>query len=195
MSALIGFICSFLLFLAPIGVILGIIGIIVTRGGRRRGRGLAIAAIPIGVLMSLFVVVLTVSAFAVWESMKTATAATKILKTSTVHVHETADEFYTAQDERFRLAVAQPQFEAWVAGVIKKHGSLQNVKLATESPPKANPQTGEWSFNFVGEFVNGTALVTVVMAPLGVDEPQVRNLIVDGVPAIPESSSEEDDAS
>ncbi|KRC46349.1 MULTISPECIES: DUF4190 domain-containing protein [unclassified Nocardioides] len=44
---------SFLCCLAPIGVILGIVGIRRTKGGQRKGRGLAIAAIIIGVIMSI----------------------------------------------------------------------------------------------------------------------------------------------
>ncbi|GAA4803623.1 DUF4190 domain-containing protein [Nocardioides caeni] len=49
---------SFLCCLAPIGVILGIVGISRTKGGQRKGRGLAIAAIVVGILMSILVGVL-----------------------------------------------------------------------------------------------------------------------------------------
>lgn len=44
---------SFLCCLAPIGVILGFIGLGRTKDGQRKGRGLAIAAIPIGIVMTL----------------------------------------------------------------------------------------------------------------------------------------------
>lgn len=44
---------SFLCCIAPIGVILGIVGLKRTKGGQRKGRGLAIAAIIVGIVMSL----------------------------------------------------------------------------------------------------------------------------------------------
>lgn len=46
---------SFLCCLAPIGVILGFVGLRRTKGGQRKGRGLAIAAIVIGIIVSLVV--------------------------------------------------------------------------------------------------------------------------------------------
>lgn len=44
---------SFLCCLAPVGVILGFVGLSRTKGGKRKGRGLAIAAIIVGILMTL----------------------------------------------------------------------------------------------------------------------------------------------
>lgn len=44
---------SFLCVCAPVGVILGIVGLSRTKGGKRKGRGLAIAAIIVGILMTL----------------------------------------------------------------------------------------------------------------------------------------------
>ncbi|MCX6400160.1 MAG: DUF4190 domain-containing protein [Propionibacteriales bacterium] len=44
---------SFLCVCAPIGVILGFVGLKRTKGGQRKGRGLAIAAIIVGILMTL----------------------------------------------------------------------------------------------------------------------------------------------
>ncbi|MBS4751521.1 DUF4190 domain-containing protein [Nocardioides sp. zg-ZUI104] len=44
---------SFLCCLAPVGLILGILGLSRTKGGQRKGRGLAIAAIIVGIVMTL----------------------------------------------------------------------------------------------------------------------------------------------
>jgi hypothetical protein len=44
---------SFLCCFAPVGVILGFVGLSRTKGGKRKGRGIAIAAIIIGILMSI----------------------------------------------------------------------------------------------------------------------------------------------
>ena len=56
-AAVAGFVLSLvgcLIVTAPLGLILGIVGIVTTRGGRRRGMGLAIAAIPISLLTGVF---------------------------------------------------------------------------------------------------------------------------------------------
>jgi len=44
---------SLLCCLAPVGVVLGFVGLSRTKGGQRKGRGLAIAGIVIGLLMSI----------------------------------------------------------------------------------------------------------------------------------------------
>jgi hypothetical protein len=55
---------SFLCVLAPIGAILGFVGLSRTKGGQRKGRGLAIAAIVIGIVMTLLVIGLVVAVIA-----------------------------------------------------------------------------------------------------------------------------------
>ncbi|HVK28292.1 MAG TPA: DUF4190 domain-containing protein [Nocardioides sp.] len=62
---------SFLCCLAPIGLILGIVGIRRTRGGQRKGRGLAIAAIIIGILMSIVTAVVGAAIFIFADSLVT----------------------------------------------------------------------------------------------------------------------------
>lgn len=49
---------SFLCCLAPVGVILGFVGLSRTKNGQRKGRGLAIAAIVIGIVVTLVVIAL-----------------------------------------------------------------------------------------------------------------------------------------
>jgi len=181
--AIVGFVLSFLLILAPLGALLGIIGIFRTRGGRRRGRGLAIAAIPIGLVVSWIVASIVQYGYFMFESMKHARDVTAILQTSSVRVGETAAKFYDQQPRRFQLAMSKDAFERWLAEVIEKHGSLQGVKRA-ERALKIDPAAGEWTINFVGEFVKGTAHIGVTLAPPGVGGPQLRDISVDGVSAV-----------
>lgn len=47
-----GFVMAFTCFLSPIGVILGLVGLGRTKGGQRKGRWAAIAAIPLGLIFS-----------------------------------------------------------------------------------------------------------------------------------------------
>ena len=180
--AIVGFVLSFLLFLAPLGVVLGIVGIFRTGRGSRRGRGLAIAAIPIGMVMSGFVAMIGVTGYHMFATVRRAAEIAAVLQTSSVRISEEATEFYDHQPRRFQLAVSRGDFEAWLAAAIQKHGSLQSVKPATRAV-KIDPITREWTINLVGEFVNGSAHVGVVFAPPGAGEPQLRDISVDGVSA------------
>ncbi len=56
-------ITSFLCCLAPVGLILGFVGLSRTKGGQRKGRGLAIAAIVVGLLMSIVTVIIGAAIF------------------------------------------------------------------------------------------------------------------------------------
>ncbi|WGX98527.1 DUF4190 domain-containing protein [Nocardioides sp. L-11A] len=62
---------SLLCCLAPVGVVLGIVGLSRTKGGRRKGRGLAIAGIAVGVLMSIVSAVVGAAIFIFAESVVT----------------------------------------------------------------------------------------------------------------------------
>ncbi|WP_408896285.1 DUF4190 domain-containing protein [Nocardioides sp. R1-1] len=60
---------SLLCCLAPVGVILGFVGLSRTKGGQRKGRGLAIAGIVIGLLMSITSAVVGAAVFIFAESL------------------------------------------------------------------------------------------------------------------------------
>ncbi|WP_377321602.1 DUF4190 domain-containing protein [Pimelobacter simplex] len=62
---------SFLCCLAPIGVILGFVGLKRTKGGQRKGRGLAIGAIVVGLVMSVTVGVIGAIVFVFASSIVT----------------------------------------------------------------------------------------------------------------------------
>ena len=62
---------SLLCCLAPIGVILGIVGLGRTKNGQRKGRGLAVSAIVIGVLMSIGTAVAGAALFIFADSLVT----------------------------------------------------------------------------------------------------------------------------
>lgn len=62
---------SFLCCLAPIGFILGIVGIRRTKGGQRKGRGLAIAAVVIGILVSIVTAIAGAAIFIFADSLVT----------------------------------------------------------------------------------------------------------------------------
>lgn len=62
---------SFLCVCAPVGVILGFVGLKRTKGGQRKGRGLAIAAIIVGILMTLVSAALVIFAVVLADKVVT----------------------------------------------------------------------------------------------------------------------------
>ncbi len=60
----------FAVLLAPVGLVLSIIGVARTRDGRRKGRGLAIAGIVVSVVLSLLIagILVAVVAFSTWAT-------------------------------------------------------------------------------------------------------------------------------
>ncbi len=189
LAAVAGFVLSFLLILAPLGILLGIVGIIRTWGGRRRGMGLAVAAIPIGAVVSLLVGMVLITFFVMRMNITYADRAAKVLQTSSVRVPEVAEEFYAQRSEHFRKAVSQEELERWLDEVIKTHGSLLEVKRAPR-PFDLDPETKEWIVNLVGEFAQGTAHIGVVVANPRGTEVELRNISVEGNALIPARSPE-----
>ncbi len=178
-AAITGFIFAFLLVLAPLGILLGIVGLFRTRGGQRKGRGLSIAAIPIGLAVSAFTGLVILSVWYFREGMQAADAATTFLKTSIVHVPEQALDFHTAAAQRFQLAVSAEELEAWLRNVVTTHGSLQNKTTSRDRLFEIAPDQST-IYHFTGQFVNGAAHIAVTIGrPDGV-HPEVFDISVDG---------------
>ena len=66
---------SFLCCLAPVGLILGFVGLSRTKGGKRKGRGMAIAAIIIGIVMTIITALIAVAVFVFADSLVTPSKA------------------------------------------------------------------------------------------------------------------------
>jgi hypothetical protein len=179
-SAIVGFIMSFLAVLAPIGIILGIVGIVRTSGRRRRGKGLAIAAIPIGLIVSVLTVLAVMTVYGIMLMSKHALEQANVLKGSQATISERALAFYEGGSKRFHANLTADEFEKWLAAVTAKHGALQSVK---QGSPFITGDNDGMAFNLVGDFVNGSALISVTVGWDGVG-PVVDDIEVDGVSAI-----------
>ena len=167
-AAITGFVSS-LVFCVPglsplLGLIFGIVGIAATSGGRRRGRGLAIAAIPIALVVGAGQGYLGYYAGVVMHRMAVFPArVVPVFKASAVKVPEAAAEAYRHSSAGFRQSVSEEQFQAWVAEVIAEHGQLQKCK-ASARPFEGDPKKGGAVIaHLAGDFVNSSAVIDVVM--------------------------------
>ena len=181
-AAITGFVMSFLLVLAPLGIILGIVGIVRTWGGKRRGMGLSIAAIPIGLIVGTITTLFIVMAVAMFAVMAAGRDSTEMWRVSRVNIVAEASEFYTVMSPRFRVKVTEEAFQAWATGVSAKHGALQAVRKAKRIIERTDGD--RYIVNFTGDFVNGSANIAVTIGLKNNWTPEIDNIDVDGVPAL-----------
>jgi hypothetical protein len=167
-AALTGFICS-LIFCLPVfgpllGLIFGVVGVATTAGGRRRGRGLAIAAILISLLVGVGQgAVGYVGGAIVVKLFRFPSRVETVFRASATHAPEAAAEVYkNRSSQAFRDKVTQEQFQSWVAGVITRHGQLQSA-TSSQQPVETTPD-GRMVARRTGHFVNGSAAIEIFMS-------------------------------
>jgi hypothetical protein len=169
---------GFLGFTAILGIILGIAGIVVTRGGRRRGVGLAIAAIPISLItgaVGAFIVVGIVSFVRMGEMTK----QVETVLSGSEDSNKAIDSIYEHSTPTFQQEVSRETLSSWLGEVRRKHGNLINLDrtIKTGTVTSAGNRA---SFNLPGKFVNGTALVRLLFVQRGLIQPLIDDLDVDG---------------
>ena len=161
---------------AVLGLILGIVGIVVTHGGRRRGLGLAIAAIPISLLTGVLSVLIGLSVamfMAIAAVVEDLPALLELDASGIASLRElTTDDFNTeVTDEDFRI---------WLAQLSEKHGKLISISLET-GPPTTTKRDGHPVISLPGKFVNGGANISIVLSPEGLRRLRIDDIEVDGL--------------
>lgn len=163
-SAITGFVSS-LLICVPIvsslvGLIAGIMGISATSGGRRRGRGLAIAAIPIslitGAVSTLVVAMMVLSVRNLFE-MRTTLA--HIFDAGQLDDSDLQELIDAKMSEGLADSLTPADLRAWVEQVTDEHGSLAEVSMEMRDEP--TPGGAQAVVVFPCRFVKGTVDVRV----------------------------------
>jgi hypothetical protein len=163
--------------LAALTVVGGIVGLIRARGGRQRGRGFGIAAIPIGVIAIFTQVVIGAGIYAFVTVAEQSHAAVKILAIAQSDIPQKTDEWYDARTtKQFKANVTKEDFAAWVRSVLDKHGQLQNSELDRKA--KAKREHEVITMRYTGRFVNGGAPIDVSMFFDDGSGPKVDNIRV-----------------
>ncbi len=170
-TALIGFIASLVVCFPVfqiVGLILGIVGIVVTAGGKRRGRGLAIAAIPISLLvMAGQGLLIYFVVYFIHEMKQFPPPVEAAFRASSTRIPEAAADAYEWSSARFRQEVSPEQFAEWVAGIVQKHGQLQEAEFVQPSWMEKPPVGETLILHRTGRFVNGTAAIDIEIAREG----------------------------
>ncbi len=162
-------------------LILGIVGIFKTRGGRRRGFGLAVAAVPIS-LVTLVLFLLGLAALQTFQSLSACTG----LVADAWKAPEAASAVPVVRGaftEEFNAAVSDGELQAWLEQIRASHGVL--VEFPDPSSP-AGPVAGELdSVMFGAKFINGNAAVKLTLVRKSMTEMAIGDISVDGVSPMP----------
>ena len=163
-AAIGAFILSLLGFLgvtAVLGLIFGIVGIITTSGGRRRGMGLAIAAIPISLATgALSILLLSVVIFGI-RAKEIPVKLRAALGADSATVADSANALREIGSAAFHDEVSTSALQAWITQINTKHGKLTSTSKDTQELMSSTPD-GSMCINFKGKFVNGPAAIRLI---------------------------------
>ncbi len=139
---------------APFGLIFGIVGITKTGGNRLRGRGLAIAAIPISLVSGVAGVFFGLG-MAVFASVAIfQVRLPEVLSADAAHVEDAMAVLRDVATKDFNDAVSDEQLTAWLIAVGTKHG-----KLNGPVPPPVS--TAGNLITYTGQFASGSADISL----------------------------------
>ena len=161
---------------AVLGLILAIVGVARTSGGVRRGRGLAIAAIPISVLTGVFSVFLLLGLLLAQSFMAQLNDVKAALSSADAASAAVALRGLCSDD--FNATVSDDDLRRWVEEVRAKHGKLVNLGLSTSRP---RPVPGEpRSLVLEAKFVNGPAALKIKLAREDLTHQTIDDIEIDG---------------
>lgn len=177
--AISGFVLSFLGCLgitAALGLVFGIAGIVATRGGKKRGFGLAVAAIPISIVTCAVGV-------GGYYSMKMLADAVMDRMSVVVDVvgsapDESAEAFATLREgcsDEFIKKISDESLTLWLATIREKHGSL----VSTDKTPMPLHDGGGLQIN--AKFVNGPAPIVFRFSTASGTKMLIDYIDVDGL--------------
>ncbi len=183
-AAIAGFVLSLLLGCtvvgALLGLLLGIVGITRTRGGQRRGRGLAIAAIPIALVTGV------IGAFGGWATITAYRFAQQTehleaaLAMAASDPAEAGDHLRVICSDDFNDNVGDEQLRGWLEGVVATHGRVVDIPLETMTGASPGPNDTT-VLSLQGKFVNGQVSVAITLLQQGVLQLAFDDIAVDGV--------------
>ncbi len=172
-----------------LAMVLGIVGIVRTRRRtdagsevglpprRRRGRGVAIAAIPIGLVAGVLQVAVGASLYRMQVSLQFSEKALKLLGTSSSNIEEAVDDWYAEKTSaRFQAACSPEKLAGWLRETLAERGQIQHVKK-DRNFLEVTPTAFVVKLN--GNFVNGGAPLRVHVGIEGM-EPKVVDIEVGG---------------
>lgn len=180
--AIAAFVCSVLGCLgvtAVAGIVLGVVGIVQTAGGKRRGLGWAVAALPISCLTGIMFIVIAISSIYGMGIFKARQVAIDVLKSDAPEAARMIREVASAD---LGAAADERRVGAWLTQIQGVHGTF--VGFARDKAEFPVSEDGRvQTITYTGKFVNGNAPVSVTTSPsLSLEHSyRLEDLSVDGL--------------
>lgn len=184
-AAIIGFVLSLIgctVVGAVLGLVFGVFGIVGCRGGRRKGMGLAIAAIPISVVTGVLGVVVGIAIWSLSGLLQSANQDLPIILGAEGSSLETSTARLKGYlSESARAAVSDTAILSdWLGAVRSEHGTMVSIRLSAQSGFRPD-NAGNFLIYFDGQFINGQATILAVYdGDTIMSQPRILNLEVGG---------------
>jgi hypothetical protein len=141
--------------------------------------GLAIAAIPISVLMGALCLLVVAGSFLLTRVLVQAKdQLPRVLSLDATELAQPDSILRQLCSESFNQEVDAEALEAWLTAVKDKQGKLVEVKGL--SPVQPSRSSGKRAINLEGKFVNGPANITITFAARGFDV-KIDDIEIDGI--------------
>lgn len=185
-AAITAFVCSLLGCLAVpavLGLVLGVVGIVRSSGGRRKGMGFAIAAIPISLITGILSIGVVAGVLLVRVSAPLVSEFVEVLKSGSGDVSAAATTLHGLGSPRFQSTVTVKDVEAWLSAVFVKHGSLTDL-TGTTSDRTSRPAVAQGGLPIPillnAKFVNGPAFVRVILVMESYTKVSIDEIDIEG---------------
>lgn len=145
-----------------LAMVLGIVGIFRTRQFRRRGRIVAILAIPLGLVAGVFQLAVGATIYGLVSVKARGDQAIELLRCPRDETAQRAAQWHTdVASARFQASVTPENLAGWLTEVIDQYGQLQ---VATPLPKNTfGSERGVTVYRLNGQFVNGSAPIELVI--------------------------------
>lgn len=162
---------------AILGLIFAVVGLFATSGGKRRGRGLAIAAIPISVVTGVVAVVLVLMFIVTLRMAEVPKKIESVFVSGEVAAQVSRLRMFTS--DQFNQSVSDETLQAWLTAVRKQHGTMtgltMNVAEAFSTADDGSPR-----LSAKGKFVNGAATIRFTFSGENLWTARLADIEVDG---------------
>jgi hypothetical protein len=163
---------------AILALIFGVVGIFATSGGKRRGRGLAIASIPISVVTGAVAVVLVLVLVVSLRMVEVPRKIESVFVSGDIPAQASRLRLLTG--DKFNRSVSDETLHAWLAAVREQHGAMTALTMQVATA-FSEADDGAPRLSAKGKFVNDEATVRFTFAPEDLWKAKLADIEVDGV--------------
>ena len=166
---------------AILGLIFGVVGIVKTQRGKRRGRGFAIAALPIALVTGALSVMVAFSFLFIGRVATQLEGLQAAIVTHPQNAAQAVAMLRAVCTDDFNAAVSDTQLTTWIEQIHAKHGTMTglNIEETKSMRPVGGKRRRIAVLSIPARFVNGTATLEASFAFSGLTQVQIDDIAID----------------